>query len=171
MQTVLRLRYDEVSSPIGRILVALLDDELAALDFEGHHDRLQRLLERRFGPFTLSSERNPAHICDAIRSYFDGDLNALGKTSLALHGSPFQERAWQALRTIPPGQYATYAEQAVKIGAPRAARAVGHANALNPVAIAVPCHRVIGTSRSLTGYAGGLDRKRWLLAHEGVDLG
>ncbi len=170
MPIVLRLRYDEVTSPIGKILVALFDDHLAALDFEGYSDRLHRLLERRFGPYLFSSERNPAGIRDAVRNYFDGDLNAFGKTSLALHGSPFQERAWQALRTIPPGQCATYAEQAVKIGAPRAARAVGHANALNPIAIAIPCHRVIGTSRSLTGYAGGLDRKRWLLAHEGVEL-
>ncbi len=130
MQTVLRLRYDEVSSPIGKILVALLDEHLAALDFEGHSDRLHRLLERRFGPYLFSSERNPAGISDAVRNYFDGDLNALGTTSLALHGSPFQERAWQALRTIPPGRCATYAEQALKIGAPRAARAVGQPLAL-----------------------------------------
>ena len=166
----LRLRYDEVPSPIGKILVVLLDEHLAALDFEGYSDRLHRLLERRFGQYALSNERNPAGIRVTIGDYFDGSLSALGKASLASYGSPFQERAWQALRTIPPGQCATYAEQAVKIGAPKAARAVGHANALNPIAIAIPCHRVIGTSRSLTGYAGGLDRKRWLLAHEGVDL-
>ncbi|MFN0302911.1 MAG: methylated-DNA--[protein]-cysteine S-methyltransferase [Burkholderiales bacterium] len=170
MRPRLRLRYDEVSSPIGRILVALLDEQLAALDFEGHDDRLHRLLERRFGPYVFSNEHNPAGISVAVSNYFDGDLSALETIPLALHGSPFQERAWQALRTIPPGHCATYAAQALKIGAPRAARAVGHANALNPVAIAVPCHRVIGSSRSLTGYAGGLDRKRWLLTHEGVDL-
>ncbi|MFM9888574.1 MAG: methylated-DNA--[protein]-cysteine S-methyltransferase [Burkholderiales bacterium] len=171
MQRPLRLRYDEVPSPIGKILVALLDDQLAALDFEGHGDRLHRLLERRFGQYVLSNERNPAGISIAIGAYFDGELNALQNTSLRSNGSPFQERAWRALRTIPPGQCATYAEQATKIGAPKAARAVGHANAQNPIAIAIPCHRVIGASRSLTGYAGGLDRKRWLLTHEGADLG
>ena len=170
MRPLLRLRYDEVASPIGKILVALMDERLAALDFEGYSDRLHRLLERRFGPYALSNERNPAGISTSVSDYFDGDLNALGRISLASHGSPFQERAWQALRTIPPGQCATYAEQAIKIGAPHAARAIGHANALNPIAIALPCHRVIGTSRSLTGYAAGLDRKRWLLTHEGVDL-
>ena len=171
MAHVRSLRYQEVRSPIGKILLAVLDDHLVALDFEDYTDRLHRLLERRLGPFTLASGRNPAGVSAALHDYFDGDLSALERVPTASHGSPFQERAWQALRTIRPGSIATYAEQAAKIGAPRAARAVGHANALNPIAIVVPCHRVIGKSLSLTGYAGGRDRKRWLLEHEGITLG
>ncbi len=170
MAALHRLRYDEVASPIGKILIALDGECLAALDFEEYAARLHRLLERRIGPFVLATERNPAGMRSLIGDYFDGHHGALDNTPIAPHGSAFQERAWQALRSIRPGQVATYAEQAAKIGMPNAARAVGHANALNPIAIAVPCHRVIGKSRALTGYAGGLDRKRWLLEHEGVKL-
>ena len=164
------LLYDEITSPIGKVLIATLDDQLVALDFADYTERMHQLLMRRFGPFTLTRKRNPAGIATQVRQYFDGDLHAFDNVPFAMHGSPFQERAWQALRTIPPGTVATYAEQATRIGAPKAARAVGHANGQNPIAIAIPCHRVIGANRSLTGYAGGLDRKRWLLAHEGVSI-
>lgn len=164
------LLYDEISSPIGIVLVAIFQDQLIALDFADYVERMHQLLKRRIGTFTLTKKRNPAGIATPVRQYFDGDLHAFDQVPLALHGSTFQERAWQALRTIRPGQIATYGEQAIKIGAPKAARAVGHANGQNPIAIAIPCHRVIGNNRSLTGYAGGLDRKRWLLSHEGVSI-
>jgi methylated-DNA-[protein]-cysteine S-methyltransferase len=164
------LLYDEIASPIGKILIATMDDQLVALDFADDADRMHLLLNRRIGPFRLLKKRNPGNVATSVRQYFHGNLHAFDKVPLALFGSTFQERAWRALQTIHPGQIATYAEQAMKIGAPNAARAVGHANGQNPIAIAVPCHRVIGTNRRLTGYAGGLDRKRWLLAHEGVSI-
>jgi methylated-DNA-[protein]-cysteine S-methyltransferase len=85
-------------------------------------------------------------------------------------GTEFQQQVWQMLQTIPLGTTISYGELATKIGKPTAARAVGMANSLNPVAIVVPCHRVIGAKAKLTGYAGGIDRKQWLLQHEGTEL-
>jgi methylated-DNA-[protein]-cysteine S-methyltransferase len=83
-------------------------------------------------------------------------------------GTDFQRTVWKALRAIPAGETRTYGQLAAAIGSPRAVRAAGLANGQNPVAVIVPCHRVIGANGTLTGYAGGLARKRWLLAHEGV---
>ena len=103
-----------------------------------------------------------------MRDYFSGDLRAFDATRVHSGGTPFQELVWKTLRTIPAGATWTYGQLAGAIDRPTAARAVGHANSLNPVAIIVPCHRVIGASSSLTGYAGGLDRKQWLLHHEGA---
>ena len=84
-----------------------------------------------------------------------------------MNGTPFQKRVWDALRQVPAGKTATYAEIAVLIGSPAAVRAVGAANGANPVAVVVPCHRIIGSNGTLTGYGGGLKRKEWLLRHEG----
>jgi methylated-DNA-[protein]-cysteine S-methyltransferase len=90
---------------------------------------------------------------------------------LDLRGTAFQRTVWAALRAIPPGDTVTYAELARRVGRPGAARAVGSAVARNPVSIVVPCHRVVGSDGSLTGYAGGVERKRWLLAHERKAVG
>ena len=102
----------------------------------------------------------------ALDAYFEGDICALGSLRVAARGTPFQEKVWQGLRAIPPGQTRSYGQLAAAIGRPGASRAVGAANHANPVGIVVPCHRVIGANGALTGYAGGLDRKRWLLEHE-----
>ena len=110
----------------------------------------------------------PDSIREPLADYFNGDLNALDRIEVATNGTAFQEAAWAALRDIPAGATRSYAEQAAAIGRPKAVRAVGLANGANPVAIVNPCHRVIGADGELTGYGGGLDRKRWLLAHEGV---
>lgn len=104
----------------------------------------------------------------ALGNYFDGDLQAFDQTPVCMRGTAFQELVWTALRTIPAGRTWTYGQLAKELGRPQAARAVGHANSQNPIAIIVPCHRVIGASSSLTGYAGGLERKQWLLGHEGT---
>jgi methylated-DNA-[protein]-cysteine S-methyltransferase len=104
--------------------------------------------------------------CAAFASYFAGSWSALAALPLDPHGSDFQRRVWRALREIPLGATASYGEIAQRIGRPGAARAVGDANRRNPIAIAIPCHRVIGGDGRLVGYAGGLARKRWLLAHE-----
>ena len=108
------------------------------------------------------------HSPPAIAAYFAGDLAALDSLPVAGIGSDFQRRVWAALRTIPAGTTQSYGQLAAAIGQPAASRAVGLANGANPIGIVVPCHRVIGTSGALTGYAGGVERKAWLLIHEGA---
>ena len=95
-------------------------------------------------------------------------MASLDEVDVELHGTDFQQRVWHALRSVAAGTTSSYAELARKVGAPAAVRAVGAANGANPVAVVLPCHRIIGSNGTLTGYGGGLDRKRWLLNHEGV---
>lgn len=163
-----RLRLDEIRSPIGTIVLVCEDDALCALDFEDCSERMMALLESRYGAVRLERARNPEGFSSRVRDYFDGDLETLGEVAVAPGGTPFQRRVWSALRDIAPGTTRTYAALASAVGRPRAARAVGAANGRNPIALALPCHRVVGANGSLTGYAGGLARKRWLLSHEGV---
>ena len=106
-----------------------------------------------------------------LDEYFAGHLAVLDEIPVELNGTSFQQRVWNALRAIRAGTTSSYGSLARTIGAPSAVRAVGAANGANPVALIVPCHRVIGSNGSLTGYGGGLDRKRWLLQHEGVAVG
>ncbi len=164
------LEYDEFASPIGRILFASDGEATCALDFAGYEKRMESLLLRRFGAFEFRRGSDSQNLKARLRRYFDGDLHALESAPASTGGSAFQQQVWKALRTIPSGETWTYGELAARLGCPRAARAVGHANSLNPVAIIVPCHRVIGASAKLTGYAGGLERKQWLLRHEGALL-
>ena len=109
-------------------------------------------------------------LADRLRAYFNGDLRALDTISVDPEGTPFQREVWRALQQIPAGRTCSYAELARAIGRPDAVRAVGAANGANPIPIVIPCHRVIGANGRLVGYGGGLERKRWLLAHEGVRL-
>jgi methylated-DNA-[protein]-cysteine S-methyltransferase len=102
----------------------------------------------------------------ALQDYFEGDIDAPARLPTASNGTDFQRAVWDALRLIPVGQTISYGALAARIGRPTAMRAVGHANGANPIAIVVPCHRVIGANATLTGYGGGIERKRWLLAHE-----
>jgi methylated-DNA-[protein]-cysteine S-methyltransferase len=110
-------------------------------------------------------------VSDRVRAYLDGELHALDDIAVDPGGTEFQQTVWSALRRIPVGETRTYGQVAASIGRPTASRAVGHANGSNPVAIVIPCHRVIGSHAALTGYAGGLPRKQWLLRHEGALLG
>jgi methylated-DNA-[protein]-cysteine S-methyltransferase len=105
---------------------------------------------------------------DALAAYFAGEIGALDRIEVRTGGSAFQQKVWRALRTLPAGRTTSYGRLAARIGAPKAVRAVGAANGANPVSVVVPCHRLIGANGRLTGYGGGLDRKRWLLAHEGA---
>ena len=155
-----------VASPIGPLTVAARNGRVCTLHFG---DVCAELI-RRHGSDSVTMTRDPAGVVTALRAYFDGDLDALDRVDVDLAGTDFQRRVWSALRGIGAGRTASYADIARAIGAPSAVRAVGAANGANPVAIIVPCHRIIGTSGSLTGYGGGLDRKRWLLEHEGVFL-
>lgn len=161
------LTTGRMATPLGDlILVFDAGGVLAGSDYGDHEDRLHRLLSRRMGRHVLRSGPVPSAVQAAITAYFSGELTAIDGIPVRLNGTPFQNRAWAALRQIPPGEPATYADQAARIGNPRAARAVGSANHANPYSLIVPCHRVIGASGALTGYAGGLERKRWLLDHE-----
>ncbi|MGR4864217.1 methylated-DNA--[protein]-cysteine S-methyltransferase [Caulobacter sp. LARHSG274] len=163
------LRLDRLASPIGEVL--LVTDEagrLRALDFHDYEPRMLRLLRLHYGGQPLETGPAPAAIRAALDAYFAGAPTALGAIRWATAGTAFQRQVWTALVDIPIGQTVNYAGLAARIGRPTAVRALGAANGANPVGIVVPCHRVIGADGSLTGYGGGIERKRWLLAHEGA---
>jgi methylated-DNA-[protein]-cysteine S-methyltransferase len=164
----MELWIDEVSTPIGVIALVVEPDSgsLCGLEFGSELAQLRKHLEARYGETTFRRVQDPHGIASRLRAYFDGDVAALDSVPVSTGGTPFQERVWHALRSVPAGATATYGEIAATVGKPGAARAVGLANAMNPVALVVPCHRIIGADGTLTGYGGGLDRKRWLLAHE-----
>lgn len=163
------LFLDHYESPIGTILL-VTDKErrLRALDFSDHELRMRRLLQRYYGTDETLAVPAPTAIGDALDAYFGGDLDALSGITCQTNGSPFQRRVWAALHDIPAGGTMSYARLAAYIGKPAAVRAVGLANGANPIGIVVPCHRVIGANGKLTGYGGGVERKAWLLEHEGA---
>lgn len=164
----MRLRCATVPSPIGDLTLAAHDDCLCLLHFGRDEDYVTRTLSRWYPGGALDTHPDPVGAVSALARYFDGDLNALASIQVELNGTTFQRRVWEELRGIPAGTTCSYAELARRIAAGSAVRAVGAANGANPVALVVPCHRVIGSDGSLTGYGGGIDRKRWLLRHEGV---
>jgi methylated-DNA-[protein]-cysteine S-methyltransferase len=164
---------ERIDTPTGRMLIVSDDQShLRALDWEDHEERMQRLMLRHYGENGVRmNEVSPASSSvRALQAYFAGDLNAIAGLPSATNGTPFQRAVWDALRRIPVGETVGYAALAAQLGQPRAARAVGLANGSNPIAIVVPCHRVIGANGSMTGYGGGIERKRWLLAHENRNL-
>lgn len=167
-----RLKLDRIASPIGDLLI--VTDEhgvLRSLWFEvGELDR-RRSPRSRYSALPLEPGSAPDAIRRALGTYFDGEFAALDRVPCAAPGTPFQQAVWAALRQVPAGATISYGALAARIGRPAAARAAGAANGANPIAIVVPCHRVIGANHALTGYGGGLERKRWLLAHEVVGSG
>ena len=165
-----RFTLERIPSPTGVILLASdAQNRLRALDWEDHEPRMLRLLRLHYGEGAASLEErgdsSPGR--RAVEAYFDGALTALDALEVETGGTPFQREVWAALRAIPVGRTTSYGALAASIGRPKAVRAVGLANGANPVGIVVPCHRVIGADSSLTGYGGGLQRKLWLLRHEG----
>ncbi len=161
------LTLDRIDTPVGQVLLVTdMDGAVRALDFHDFEPRMMRLLARHCGRFHLVPGEAPARVRDAVQAYFAGDRSALDDVTTRTGGTDFQRAVWAALRAIPVGETRTYGQIAVAAGSPRAVRAAGMANGQNPIALIVPCHRVIGANGTLTGYAGGLDRKRWLLAHE-----
>lgn len=167
-----RLIVDRLSTPIGEARVVVDEDGcLRAFDFAEYEARLLRRLKLHdeVGIATAAG-RAPAPLRERIDAYFSGDLGQLDDIECRTGGTAFQRRVWAALREIPVGQTTSYGALAASIGSPRAVRAVGLANGANPIGVIVPCHRVIGANGHLTGYGGGLERKRWLLRHEGVLL-
>lgn len=164
----LQLTLSRYSAPIGELLLVTdADGALRALDFADFEARMQRLLVRHYGSVVLTDGVAPAALTEALARYFAGDLAALDAVVVATGGSAFQNSVWAALRAIPAGSTTSYGVLAARLGNPGASRAVGLANGSNPVGIVVPCHRVIGAGGVLGGYAGGIERKRWLLMHEG----
>jgi methylated-DNA-[protein]-cysteine S-methyltransferase len=185
---------DQLMAPPGELVFAVdAAGVLCALDWADHGDRMRAKLATRAHPGSLAARarranrgtdgargargaticagRAPAQVRDALRAYFAGELTRIDALPVVTGGTPFQRAVWTALRAIPPGTTVTYQAIAACVGAPRAARAVGLANRENPIGIVVPCHRVIGASGALTGYAGGIERKKWLVAHEAAVAG
>ena len=160
----------DMKSPVGTLAIAVADTRLIALCFDGIWEHRVRSLERRFPGSSFPSVRDPAGVVMRLGGYFGGDLDALDPIEVETFGTPFQQSVWAELRRIPVGETRSYGEIARSIGQPLAVRAVGTANGANPVAIVVPCHRVIGSDGSLTGFGGGLPNKKWLLEHEGAQL-
>ena len=170
------LFIDQLESPIGTMLLIHDPEErLRALDFHDFEARMRDLLRLHYGKdgvdFVAKSRTAPSAIRQALAGYFAGDLTAIDAVSVATAGTPFQREVWTALRKIRPGTTLSYGGLARELGRPKSFRAVGLANGANPVAIVVPCHRVIGADASLAGYGGGIDRKHWLLTHEGAAFG
>jgi methylated-DNA-[protein]-cysteine S-methyltransferase len=162
---------DRLNTPIGTaLLVTDADGALRALDWEDFEARMTELLRRQYGAVALVSGGAPRSIKAALSAYFDGDLGRLGEISWRVGGTPFQRKVWTALAKIPVGTTMSYGALAARLKMPKAVRAVGHANGANPISVVVPCHRLIGADGSLVKYGGGLERKRWLLRHEGVEV-
>jgi methylated-DNA-[protein]-cysteine S-methyltransferase len=162
---------DRLQTPIGiALLVTDADGFLRALDWEDYAPRMRQLLRLHHGAVVLNEARAPNEMRAALSGYFKGDLDRLSAIQWRVAGTPFQRKVWTALATISVGTTMSYGALAARLGAPRAMRAVGHANGSNPISVVVPCHRLIGAGGSLVKYGGGLERKRWLLKHEGVKI-
>ena len=167
---MLTLILDRLLTPLGTALI-LTDKKgnLRALDWSDCEARLNRLLRLHYGTdYEIVEGMRLSKASLLVGKYFAGDLKAIDKIKVETHGTPFQKEVWAALRKIPAGKTTTYAALAKKVGAPSAVRAVGAANGANPIGVVVPCHRMIATNGKLTGYAGGLHRKKYLLEHEGA---
>ncbi len=167
----MRIFLEKIQSPVDEVIVGT--DETGALrvvDFTEYEARMHRLLARQYGKGAVVLERagKMSQAARVLVRYFAGDLGAIADVKTAHGGTEFQRKVWKALRAIPAGGTTSYGALASRLGMPDAARAVGLANGANPIAIVVPCHRVIGADGGLTGYGGGMPRKAWLLAHEGA---
>lgn len=167
-----RFFLDRLTTPIGELVMVADDrDRLRILGWDHGEAGLRRALAMQSGrkdEMAIERRHNPGGFTEALRAYFHGDLHEIDGLAVEAGGTSFQRTVWTALREIPCGSTVSYGELARRIGRPAAVRAVGLANGSNPVAVVVPCHRVIGSNGTLTGYGGGLERKRWLLEHEGA---
>ncbi len=164
-----RLRLDRLTTPIGEALI--VTDEagrLRAFDWADRESGMARLLRLHYGSMVPEPGAAPGHLTRLLRRYFEGDIGCLAAIEWRTSGTPFQRAVWTDLTTIAPGETLSYGALAARLGCPKSVRAVGMANGANPISVVVPCHRVIGADGSLTGYGGGIERKRWLLTHEGT---
>jgi methylated-DNA-[protein]-cysteine S-methyltransferase len=163
---------ERAPTPLGEgVLVSDRQGALRLFYWEDPSHRWKAALRQRYGDVALEERKNASGHAKALKNYFDGDIAAIDGMKVVFAGTSFQLRVWNALRRIAGGTTTSYGALARKIGKPDAVRAVGLANGQNPVSLVVPCHRVIGSDGSLTGYGGGLARKRWLLEHEARHAG
>ena len=165
----MKLQITELESPIGLVRAAATERGICAVDFDNRWDEVRGRLRARFKEIEETGG-DPFGAAPRLKRYFDGEPEQFEGLALDEAGTPFQLSVWSALRRIERGQTWSYAQLAAHIGRPKAVRAVGATNGRNPIAIITPCHRVIGKAGELRGYAGGLDRKRWLLELEGVQV-
>ena len=154
------------SSPVGEIAVFGGHGTLCLLDFNENRDRSNKLLKKRFGEFETREVENLSGIREMLERYFKGDWRAFEDIELDAGGTDFQQSVWNRLKAISTGDTMSYDQLAREVGRPESIRAVAGANASNPVSIIIPCHRVIGKNGAMRGYAGGVERKIWLLKHE-----
>jgi len=164
----MHLETAEVPSPVGVWSLVASSRGLCLVHGGADWDEMGATLRRRFGVVSLADAQDPFEAASRLRAYFAGELRALDGLPVDPGGTAFQQSVWAVLRRIPAGRTSSYSDVAAAIGRPSATRAVGAANGANPVAVVIPCHRVIGKRGGLTGYGGGLERKAWLLRHEGV---
>lgn len=155
-----------IETPLGPLVLLAREGVLLMLEFEDAEQRVAREMKARFGAEQHTPADDPFGLSSRLRSYFAGHLCAIETIETDGGGTDFQRRVWAELKRIPCGVTISYGELARRLGDVKAVRAVGLANGRNPISIVVPCHRVIGANGSLTGYGGGVDRKRWLLVHE-----
>jgi len=164
-----RLRLDRMPTPIGEALMVTDEDGvLRAFDWADRQDSMARLLRLHYGSMVPEAGAAPAALKRLLRRYFDGETGCLAGIEWRTGGTTFQRSVWAGLTRIAAGKTLSYGGLAAELGCPTAVRAVGTANGSNPISVVVPCHRVIGADGSLTGYGGGIERKRWLLNHEGA---
>jgi methylated-DNA-[protein]-cysteine S-methyltransferase len=165
MTETAKLLIDHLKTPIGKL--AIVADEkgrLHAVGFTDGHSRMEEALAS--GAYVRA--KDPSGLTQTFAAYFAGELGVLEGLPVVFGGTDFQRSVWRGLLEIPCGETRSYGDLARRIGNPKAVRAVGLANGSNPLGIVVPCHRVIGSNGTLTGYGGGIERKRWLLEHEGA---
>ncbi|MCP3412412.1 methylated-DNA--[protein]-cysteine S-methyltransferase [Bradyrhizobium sp. CCGB01] len=171
IKTLERFGLDRLPTPIGiALLVTDAQGALRALDWHDYEHRMRELLRLHYGAVDLNDQPAPTQMRTALSRYFQGDLGQLSGIAWRIAGTPFQQKVWTALAQIPAGTTMSYGAMAARIDMPKAIRAVGHANGSNPISVVLPCHRLIGADGSLVKYGGGLERKRWLLRHEGVEV-
>ena len=172
MDGPLRLLAERAASPLGAfVIVTDALGRVRAADWVSHQARMMTLLARQFRGRSFDiAEGASSAASRCLAAYFAGAIASIDEVTVEVAGTPFQAAVWRVLRQIPAGQTITYRELAGRAGRPSAIRAAGAANGANPISIIVPCHRVIGTNGELTGYGGGIERKRWLLAHEGFQI-
>jgi methylated-DNA-[protein]-cysteine S-methyltransferase len=161
---------DTVPTPIGPMVLLARDGVMLLLEFSDAEGRVEREMKVRFGDVELVPAKNPFGFSERVANYFAGDLGAIDTIPTDGGGTDFQRRVWAELRRIACGVTISYGELATRLGDKNAMRAVGLANGRNPIAVVVPCHRVIGANGAMTGYGGGIARKEWLLRHEGALL-
>jgi methylated-DNA-[protein]-cysteine S-methyltransferase len=159
-----------IPTPIGDMILVARDGILHLLEFEDASGRVERELKSRFKNYEMQYTENPFGLSHIMHDYFSGNIHAIDTILTDGGGTTFEKKVWAELRKIPTGSTVSYGSIARKLGDIKMSRAVGTANGRNPIAIVIPCHRVIGADGSMTGYGGGIARKEWLLRHEGALL-